>query len=253
LVEQMVENRWRRNRVIRGETSMLVRHQLEFARDQERVRAEEGRSALSTGEARLAQEKGLAALPDSSLKFRFILQCLHAAHRAVESEGFCDAGLKQLEVVYGPDPGMAGATLLGSYRQGQKGVAESSSPPLPEERTSQTDFLALLDSEISNFQTLQEVQAFSQNELSAVIRETLVVLPVDDQKRILPYEASLDRQFERLLKQLELHRERKVAAKERHLRRAEMSRQRAREHPFRKQTHLEKSSEPSGEGTENPD
>jgi hypothetical protein len=41
LVEQMVENRWRRGRVIRAENSLLVKHRLQFDLDQERAQAAE--------------------------------------------------------------------------------------------------------------------------------------------------------------------------------------------------------------------
>jgi hypothetical protein len=251
LVEQMVENRWRRQRVIRAEGSMLVKNQAQFDIDQERAWAAEGCSPSSAGEARLAQERGLVALPDSSYKFGFILQCLHAARRAVESEGFGEAGLKRLEAVYGPEPGLRGARLLASYHECQKGTPDSSAPAHPEEHANPTDFLALLDSEIGSFQTLLELHEVSRGQLAAVQRETLVVLPADEQKRLLAHEEFFDRQYERLLKQLEQHRERKAAAKERQYRRFAMNRPPARENPFRQHPNHAKPDEAGGNATKN--
>jgi hypothetical protein len=84
LVEQMVENRWRRRRVRRAEAGLLVARQLRFDIDQGRALAAESRSSSCAGEARLAQEKGLASLPDSNHKFRFIL-VLPSAHPSHQS------------------------------------------------------------------------------------------------------------------------------------------------------------------------
>ena len=206
LVEQIVENRWRRRRVIRAEKSMLVKNQLQFEINQEQAAAAEGCSPSSAGEARLAQERGLISLPDSTQKFGFILQCLHTARRMAENEGFCNAGLKRLEAVYGPEPSLRAARLLASYREYQKRTPESSSPARPDEGASQSDFMVLLDAEISSFQTLLELHQASHQELAAATHATLVVLPADQQKGILPYEEFLDRQYERLLKRLEQHR-----------------------------------------------
>jgi hypothetical protein len=219
LIAQMVENRWRRRRLVRGEAAVLVAQQLRFDVEYGRAQAADGRSSLSAGEAKLAQEKGLAALLDSTHKFRFILQCLQAARRAVETEGFGDAGLKRLEAVYGPEPGLAGAALLANYRDCQKAPPHSSSPATPEDRGKRTDFLALLDSEMSEFQTLQELHEISRNELAAAERETLNLLPSDRQRRILSCEEALDRQYERFVGQFEDHRkERRAERAERNAR-----------------------------------
>ena len=214
LVEQMAENRWRRRRTLRGERSMLVARLTQFDVEHGQALAAEGRSPFSTGEARLAEKSGLASLPDSSHKFHFILECLQTARRVLETEGFCEAGLKRLEAVYGPDPGLAGAALLASYRGCQKGAPDAFSPAHPEARANQTDFLALLDCEISAFQTLQELDEISQTELVAAERETLIMLPGKHQTRILRYEGFLDRQYERLLEQFEDYRDRKAAVLE---------------------------------------
>ena len=216
----MVENRWRRLRVIRAEKTMLVRNQFQFDIDQERTLAAEGCSACSAGEARLAQEKGLVSLPDSAQKFGFILQCLHTAHQIAESEGFSDAGLNRLEAVYGPEPSLRGARLLATYRQCQKAGPDSSSPAPSEGLTNRTDFQALLDSEISSFQTLLELHEASRNQHAAVMLK-----------------------HERLLKQLEQHKERKIATRERMHRRFAMGHRPARENTYHQDARREKSNE----------
>jgi hypothetical protein len=252
LVDQMAENRWRRRRLVRSEVAMLVAQQLRFDVEYGRAQAAEGRSSLSAGEARLAQEKGLAALPDSSHKFRFVLQCLQAARRAVETEGFSDAGLKRLEAVYGPEPGLAGATLLASYHERQKGAPDSPSPANPDDRAGKTDFLALLDAEISEFETLQELHEVSRTELAAAERETLNVLSPDQQRRILSAEEALDRQYERLIRQLEEHRkERRSERAERDARFRAMSHPQDRENAAEQTTQQAKPDQQSRQTTEN--
>jgi hypothetical protein len=205
LVEQMVENRWRRRRVLRAESSLLVARRFQFDIEHSQLRAGESRSPGSAGELGLAQEVGLASLPNSSAKFGFILQCLRAARRTVESDGFSDPGLKCLEAVYGPNPGLAGAALLSRYREFQKVAPGPDSSSLSDGKmpAHRTEFVALLDAEISSFEKLQELQQISRDELPAILRETLNLLPDDDLNRILRYESFLDRQYDRLLKQLE--------------------------------------------------
>jgi hypothetical protein len=204
LLEEIVENRWRHRRVVRAEACLLVARRLQFDLDQARQLAAENRSAASAGEARQAKEVGLASLPDSAAKFEFILQCLRTARRAVETEGFGDAGLKRLEAVYGPDPGLAGAALLTGYYENQKLPLTTGSPSPGEEfRTRQTEFLALLDVEIGSFEKLQDLHRASGDELTAALRETFTILSGDDLNGIMRYEALLDRQYDRLLKQFE--------------------------------------------------
>ncbi len=204
LMEEIVRNRWRHRRLIRAESSLLAARRLQFDLDHSRQLAGESRSASSAGEARQAKEIGLASLPDSAAKFSFILQCLRAARRAVEIEGFSEAGLKRLDAVYGPDPGLAGAALLASYHESQKAASATGSPsPAEEFAARRTEFLALLDAEISSFEKLQDLHRASGEELTAALRETTTLLPSEDLNRIMRYETVLDRQYDRLLKQME--------------------------------------------------
>jgi hypothetical protein len=199
----MVENRWRRRRVPRAESSLLLAHRFEFDLEHARAQASENRSPASAGDAELAQETGLASLPDSGAKFSLILQCLRTVRQVVESEGFTEAGLRRLDAVYGPHPGLAGAAVLSCYRECQKTVPGSSSSPQEESPRYRTEFLALLDGEIGDFEKLQDLHQVSRNELTAALRETLNILPNGDLSRILRYESFLDRQYERLVKQYE--------------------------------------------------
>jgi hypothetical protein len=214
LINLMVENRWRRQRVRRTETGLLIARQLEFDLEQCRQATSEERSSFSAEEARLAKERGLASLPDSSHKFQLILQYLDAARRRAESEGFGESVLSRLEAVYGPGAGLAGAVSVASYNERQKGSPDSSTP-LPqraeEGRPSLASFLGVLDSEISAFEMLQEIHRASRTQLAAARRETLATLPSEDLSRILRYEGFLDRQYERLAKQFQEHRRHRAA------------------------------------------
>jgi hypothetical protein len=204
LLEQIVQNRWRHRRLIRAESRLLVARQLEFDIDHQRQVEGENHSAESRGEARQAKDLGLACLPDSTAKFIYILQCLRAARQLLEGEGFSEAGLKRLEAVYGPDPGLAGAALLTSYQEAQKANSATGSSSSAEEfQTRRTEFLALLDAEISSFEKLQDLHRASHDELVTAFREAMAILPGEDLARIIRYETSLDRQYNSLLKELE--------------------------------------------------
>jgi hypothetical protein len=206
LVEQIVENRWRYRRILRTESSLLVAHRLKFDLDHARARAGESRSPSSAGEARLANELGLASLPDSGVKFTFILQCLREARQLIGSEGFGEAGLKRLEAVFGPNPGLAGAALLARYRQCQRTNSPTDAPSAPPDpQADRSAFLALLDAEITSFRKLRRLNQISSDQLAAAVQGTLQMLPSDDLNRILRYESFLDRQYERLLEQLRQH------------------------------------------------
>ncbi|HTV53358.1 MAG TPA: hypothetical protein VMI06_00410 [Terriglobia bacterium] len=204
LLEEIVQNRWRHRRVVHAESCLLIARQLQFDLDHERQLAGENRSASSAGEARQAKEVGLACVPDSAAKFSFILQCLRAARRSVEAEGFGEGGLKRLEAVYGPDPGLAGAALLTSYHESQKAAPATGSLSSAEDfQARRAEFLALLDVEISSFEKLQDLHRASGDELGAALRETMTILPSEDLDRITRYETVLDRQYDRLVRQLE--------------------------------------------------
>jgi hypothetical protein len=199
LARQIVENRWRWHRVRRAEEGLLAARRMQFDLDYARKLAADGRSAASVGEAKAATDAGLASLPDSDTKFTFILQCLQAARQAVQMEGFGEQAWKRIKAVYGPDPGLAGAALLASFRECQK--AGSAACSEDERQKQQAAFLTLLDAEIGCFQKLQELHQACGDQLAAAMAESMSVLPSDDLKRILRYETFLDRQFDRLLKQ----------------------------------------------------
>lgn len=200
LLDQIVENRWRRRRVVRAEANILAAQGLNFELEYARKLAGDGRSPEAMGEARVAAAAGLAALPDSSAKFNLILQCLRAAEEALAREGFGDEGLKRLEAVYGPDPGLAGAVLLASYHQHQQLAARKAKNAAQSTSARQT-FLELLTAEIACFEKLLELHETAARAMAATSALAQSALSTADSQRITRYEAFLDRQFERLVKQ----------------------------------------------------
>ncbi len=200
LLDQMVENRWRRRRAVRAESSLLAAQRLTFELEYGQKLAGEGRSADAMGEARTAAESGLVALPDSSPKFNLILQCLRAAQEAVAREGFGEEGIKRLEAVYGPDPGLAGAVLLTGYRQGQE-TAAGGTDEAAQEASGRQAFLASVGAEIACFEKLLELHETTAVSLAAAEAGAQNALSGNDTQRFTRYEAFLDRQFERLVKQ----------------------------------------------------
>jgi hypothetical protein len=200
LLDQIVENRWRRRRAVRAESSLLVAQRLKFELEYGQKLAGEGRSSDAIGEARAAAESGLIALLDSSAKFNLILQCLRAAQEAVEREGFGEEGMRRLEAVYGPDPGLAGAVLLTNYQQGQEGVRGGTNEAAPEPSARQA-FLDCVAAEIACFEKLLELHETTAVSLAAAEAGAQSALSHTDTQRIARYETFLDRQFERLVKQ----------------------------------------------------
>lgn len=200
LLRQMVENRWRRRRVVRAESSLLAAQRLQFELDYGRKLTGEGRSQDAIGEARLAAASGLVALPDSPAKFNLILQCLKAAQEAVRREGFAEEGLKRLETVYGPDPGLAGAVLLANYRQRHEPGLEGAEDAAPDPSGRQA-FLDILAAEIACFEKLLELHEATAGDLAQAQAEAQNALLPADTQRFTRYETFLDRQFERLVKQ----------------------------------------------------
>ena len=231
LMLEMVENRWRRRRVLRAEAGILAAQRMSFELDYGRKIAGDGRSTVDAGASSAAAKLGLVALPDSSAKFNLILQTLRAAQEAVEREGFTETGLRYLEGVYGPDPGLAGAAVLARCRQhlensaaaidvsaidnvnpdaatagldtGQQALRPAEAQP----DTSRRDFLELLAAEIACFEKLLEIHEKGSEDLARAQWDAQNSLSDADARRILRHETFLDRQFERLLKQFHQHRE----------------------------------------------
>ncbi len=201
LLDQMVENRWRRRRVVRAESSLLAAQRLQFELEYGQKLAGEGRSPEATGEARLAAASGLVALPDSPAKFNLILQCLTATQEALGREGFGDEGLRRLETVYGPDPGLAGAVLLSNYRQRRDDADKKRAKDAAPDTSSRQIFLDMLAAEIACFQKLLELHETTAVSLAQANAGAQNALSDSDTQRFTRYETFLDRQFERLVKQ----------------------------------------------------
>ena len=145
-------------------------------------------------------------MPDSSAKFNLILQCLRAAQEAVAQEGFGEEGLRRLETVYGQDPGLAGAILLANYRQRQEAAAGRVQDAAPD-ASSRQSFLDALAAEIACFGRLQELHETTAVSLAAASAGARNALSNADAQRFTRYEAFLDRQFDRLVKQFNEWRE----------------------------------------------
>lgn len=208
VVSEMIENRRRRDRVVRAEAGLLSAQHLDFEVEYGRKLAGEGRSPEETGQASVAAAFGLAALPDSSAKFSLILQCLRGAQGAVEREGFGEEGLARLEAVYGPEPGLAGAVVLTSYEERRKEAVPGEAGPRAEEGGAKQAFLELLASEIACFEKLLELEEKADDEPARARWESQDLLSEADSRRLTRYEAFLDCQFDRLVKRFREWRDR---------------------------------------------
>ena len=106
LVEDMVENRWKLDRLTRTHQAKLVeiRRRTEVKR-QQRL-ASEGRGVPGVAQKFLMTAQGVTALPDSEYKFERTIIFLTALRARVELDGFTEWGSQCLSVTFGEKTGL---------------------------------------------------------------------------------------------------------------------------------------------------
>lgn len=88
LVEDMVELRWRRRRLLRAEAGILASKKRKFEIDHEWYLASRGKGAKGALESVLVGDFGLSGLADSPSKYSQILVSLKGLRVLVQMEGF---------------------------------------------------------------------------------------------------------------------------------------------------------------------
>jgi hypothetical protein len=143
LVEDMAEIRWRRRRVIRAETGILVVRNLQFEEPQERYVG--GRDKWQVG---------LSGLPPSTPIFIKIISHLLAVKDSIESEGFKEDKLIYLTTVYGRECVNPGRNLIDLFKRGCQEVQEAkdgTGTAAGEAQETRRVFLDLLQEEMASF------------------------------------------------------------------------------------------------------
>jgi hypothetical protein len=222
LIEEMAVNLWRLARLRRAEIGMLVNQ-----RDDVEIRLE----SYPYGEEPPRQpirfkSRGLGGLIDSTVKYQQILFLLGLVYSGAKAQGFEEADIDLLEVVYRMCPSEEGRVRLELLRQ----VLENSEPTTsvnqgvepnpqigneePEKTEAQETLLMSLEEEIEKNRLYLATQTqLRTNLLPDSVKDALLMLPEGESEHLMRYEAMLQRGFERSMKQLLDWRNRRGEAK----------------------------------------
>ena len=199
LVEDMVELRWRRLRLLRAEAGIVASKKRKFEFDHEWNLASRGKGAKAALERVMVGEFGLSGLADSPNKYLQILESLKDLRELVQMAGFEEDGLQILELVYGGKPGIAAVTLKASFESYRKQQEAGDADALNMGREL---FMEKLDAEIEAFQRLARLTEENNERLTEPMKDAQLLPCQEDLEKIMRYEAALERQFERKLQQL---------------------------------------------------
>jgi len=202
LVEDMAEIRWRRQRLMRAEAGILATQRREFEIEREWKVAHYGKGFSGAANDVLLADMGLAALRPSSENFAEILDFLEVLKDSVETEGFREGDSRMLTVVYGKTPSYMGRRLTGLFNRGREGAKDESGKDCGAVETTRRIFLEALTREIASFRKLAELHYAKDVEVTEPLMDSHLIASQEDLRKIIDYEAALERQFERKLQQL---------------------------------------------------
>jgi hypothetical protein len=202
LVEDMAEIRWRRQRLMRAEAGMLATKRRGFEIEREWKVANYGKGLAGVGNDMLSKDMGLAALRPSDENLNQITECLEVLEHLVETEGFREEDSWMLKVVYGEKPSYTGRYLTGLFDRGREGAKDGSGKESGEVEGTRRVFLETLSREIASFRKLAELHHAKDVEVTEPLMDSQLIPSQEDLKKIMDYEAALERQFERKLQQL---------------------------------------------------
>jgi hypothetical protein len=207
LVEDMTVLRWRKLRLCRAETNAWDRHNrpslpepvdaddLAEDPDSAEVAAETedlvsmGREIPSWMEQEPETYGNLSCPSEDDRGFPFVVFAL--SQFAADFEDFDEAGMETLKTLYGPEPGVAGSTLLARYEQFRR---EEKGADGAKRARNREVFRKALDDEINFYVRVNRLMHGGRKEQG--------IFPYDDMDKVMRYEAHLERQFERKVQQL---------------------------------------------------
>jgi hypothetical protein len=190
LVEDMAEIRWRRQRLMRAEAGIMATKRREFEIEREWKVANYGKGFSGAANDVLCHDMGLSALRPSDENFAQILEFLEVLRHLVETEGFREEDSRMLTMVYGKTPSYTGRYLTSMFKRGQEGAKDESGQDSGEVEGTRRVFLETLTREIASYLKLAELM------------DSQLIPSQEDLRKIMDYEAALERQFERKLQQL---------------------------------------------------
>jgi hypothetical protein len=202
LVEDMAEIRWRRQRLMRAETGILATKRRGFEIEREWKVANYGKGLAGVSNDMLSLDMGLAALRPSDENLNQITECLEVLEHLVETEGFREDDSWMLKVVYGEKPSYTGRYLTGMFDRSLEGAKDESGKDYGKVESTRRVFLETLASEIASFRKLAKLHHAKDVEVTEPLMDSQLIPSQEDLRKIMDYEAALERQFERKLQQL---------------------------------------------------
>jgi hypothetical protein len=202
LVEDMAEIRWSRQRLIRAEAGILASQRRGFEIEREWKVADYGKGLAGVSNDLLFHDMGLAALGPSGENFAQIIEFLEVLKHLVETEGFREEDSWPLKVVYGKTPSYTGRYWTVLFDRGREGAKDESGKDCEDGEATRRVFLETLTREIASFRKLAELHYAKDVEVTEPLMDSHLIPSQEDLKKIMDYEAALERQFERKLQQL---------------------------------------------------
>jgi len=202
LIEDMAEIRWRRQRLLRAETGILASQKREFKIEREWKEANSGKSFKGARNDIVSPSVGLAALPPSADNFAEIIDLLELLKHSVETDGFVEQASWPLTVVYGENPSNTGGHLTELFHKAPQWVREDPVKYSEEVEAFRRPFCETLTREIASFRKLAELHNARDVTVTQALIDSQLVASQEDLRKIMDYEAALERLFERKLQQL---------------------------------------------------
>jgi len=237
LVEDMAVLRWRRLRLCRAEVEAWDRHKMlsiekhlvpaNLASDEDGGKAaneevlSHARKFQSWIEQKPEKFGSLSCPHEDRVEFGVLVFALWGF--AADFKGFDEAGRERLKTFYGPQPGLAGSTLLTRY---EEYLREEARADATERARNRDSFLQALNGEVSFYFRLDNLMRRAENEgrkkaaggprdgsrqpqggpdselhIEGTANRARILLG-EDLDKVMRYEAHLERQFERKLQQL---------------------------------------------------
>ncbi len=201
LVEKLAQIAWRKARLVRAEAAMVMK-QTEFLR----VKHETWQRDVAEGNTLHLLRQTVGSLKrENPYLLRKPLDVLGVVRTLVEYRGFePGADERLLQTVYGESGQTDGLFLQYSIcSAGAKKAAEKPTDDARSVEDHKQEFLRALDREIKELEQCGQEAAAQEYEELALEEESLAVPETKELDRLLRYEASLDRSFDRTLNQLE--------------------------------------------------
>jgi hypothetical protein len=202
LVEDMAEIRWRRQRLMRAEAGILASKKREFKIEREWKEANHGKGFNRETNDIVSPDMGLAALPPSAKNIAEIIDLLELLKDSVETEGFGEKDCWPLKVVYGEKPSYTGRHLTELYYKAPQWVRGDPVKYSEEVEAFRRPFFETLAREIASFRKLAELHNARDVKVTEPLMDSQLIPSQEDLRKIMDYEAALERQFERKLQQL---------------------------------------------------